>query len=67
MRDKLLNRELFDTLGEEKAPAERGREEYNRVRPHCALGCRPSASETIEPMPPSFAKLLSLAFSSRVA
>ncbi len=43
MRDELLNRELFDTLEEAKVLAERWRHEYNRIRPHSALGYRPPA------------------------
>ena len=55
MRDELLNRELFDTLDEAKVLAERWRHEYNHIRPHSALGYRPPAPETIEPMPPGSA------------
>ena len=51
MRDELLNRELFDTLEEAKVLVERWRHEYNHIRPHSALGYRPPAPETIEPMP----------------
>ena len=57
MRDELLNLELFDTLEEAKVLVERWRHEYNHIRPHSALGYRPPAPETIEPMPPSFASL----------
>ena len=47
MRDELLNRELFDTLDEAKVMVERWRHEYNRIRPHSALGYRPPAPQTI--------------------
>jgi len=66
MRDELLNRELFDTLDEAKVLAERWRHEYNRIRPHSALGYRPPALETIEPMPPGFAPLRPPALDSGV-
>ncbi len=66
MRDELLNRELFDTLDEAKVMAERWRHEYNRIRPHSALGYRPPAPETIEPMPPGFAPLRHPALASGV-
>lgn len=66
MRDELLNRELFDTLDEAKVLAERWRHEYNHIRPHSALGYRPPAPETIEPMPPGFALLRPPALASRV-
>ena len=48
MRDELLDRERFDTLEEVKVLVERWRHEYNRVRPHSALGYRPPAPETKE-------------------
>jgi putative transposase len=50
LRDELLNREIFDTLLEANVLIERWKEEYNQVRPHSALGYRPPAPETIEPM-----------------
>ncbi len=43
-----LNREIFFTLREAQVLAERW--EYNQIRPHSALGYRPPAPETIEPM-----------------
>lgn len=58
MRDELLNRELFDTLAEAKVLVERWRREYNRVRPHSALGYRPPAPEAFEPWPPGLAPLV---------
>jgi putative transposase len=45
LRDELLNGELFDTLREAQVLLERWRREYNRVRPHSALGYRPPAPE----------------------
>jgi transposase InsO family protein len=41
LRDELLNRELFYTLTEAQVLIEGWREEYNRRRPHSALGYRP--------------------------
>jgi transposase InsO family protein len=38
LRDELLDREVFDTLGEAQALAESWRREYNEHRPHSALG-----------------------------
>jgi transposase InsO family protein len=43
MRDELLDRELFTTLGEAKILIEEWRREYNQIRPHSALGYRPPA------------------------
>ena len=48
LRDELLNGEIFYTLLEAQMLIERWREHYNRVRPHSALGYRPSAPETRE-------------------
>jgi transposase InsO family protein len=50
LRDELLNLEIFDTLYEAKILIERWRREYNTERPHSALGYRPPAPETIEPL-----------------
>ena len=47
LRDELLNREIFYTLGEAKVLIEMWREHYNKVRPHSSLGYRPPAPETI--------------------
>jgi len=47
LRDELLNREIFSTLGEAKVLMEQWRREYNQVRPHSALGYRPPAPEAI--------------------
>jgi hypothetical protein len=66
MRDELLNRELFDTLDEAKVLTERWRHEYNRIRPHSALGYRPPAPEAIEPMPSGFAPFRPPALASGV-
>ncbi len=49
LRDEVLNREIFDTVGEAKVLVERWRNEYNHIRPHSALGYRPPAPETILP------------------
>jgi transposase InsO family protein len=48
MRDELLNGEIFDTLLEAQVLIERWRMEYNRIRPHSALGYRPPAPEAIK-------------------
>ena len=45
LRDELLDREIFYTLTEAKVLIERWRRQYNTVRPHSALGCRPPAPE----------------------
>ena len=47
LRDELLNGEIFDTLLEAKVLIERWRHQYNRFRPHSALGYRPPAPETL--------------------
>ena len=47
LRDELLSREIFTTLGEAKVLIEQWRREYNQVRPHSALGYRPPAPEAI--------------------
>ena len=62
MRDELLDRERFDTLEEAKVLVERWRHVCNRIRPHSALGYRPPAPETIEPMPPGSAPPPSIGF-----
>jgi len=51
LRDELLNREIFYTLKEASILIERWRRHYNGVRPHCALGYRPPAPETIVFLP----------------
>jgi putative transposase len=56
-RDEFLNGELFYTLMEAKVLIERWRNDYNRIRPHSALGYRPPAPEAIQPLPPGFATL----------
>ena len=48
LRDELLNGEIFYTLREAQVLIERWRREYNQVRPHSSLGCRPPAPETVE-------------------
>jgi len=47
MRDELLEREIFTTLGEAKVLIEQWRKEYNQVRPHSALGYQPPAPEAV--------------------
>jgi putative transposase len=47
LRDELLDREIFFTLGEAKILIERWRREYNTFRPHSALGYRPPAPEAM--------------------
>ena len=49
LRDELLGMEIFDTLYEAQVVIEGWRQEYNRFRPHSALGYKPPAPETIEP------------------
>ncbi len=45
LSDELLSGEIFYTLQEAKVLIERWRVHYNTVRPHSALGYRPSAPE----------------------
>ena len=47
MRDELLNREVFTTLGEAKVLIEQWRKEYNQIRPHSAKNYSPPAPEAI--------------------
>ena len=49
LRDELLKRESFDTVLEAKVLVERWRKDYNRVRPHGALGNR-TPSEFARPV-----------------
>ena len=55
LRDELLDREIFYTLGEAKVLVERWRREYNTIRPHSALGYRPPAPEAMLWQPPTTA------------
>jgi putative transposase len=57
LRDEFLNGEIFDTLLEAKVLTERWRVHYNGRRPHSALGYRPPAPETVEPLAPGSATL----------
>jgi transposase InsO family protein len=57
LRDELLDREIFYTLQEAQVLIERGRQHYNRFRPHSALGYRPPAPEAIEIAPPGISSL----------
>ena len=47
LRDELLDRVVFDTLWKVQVLTEQWRHEYNRQRPHSALGYRPPAPEAI--------------------
>ena len=49
LRNELLDLELFDTLWEVNVLVERWRQTYNRIRPHSALGYRPSTPEAVRP------------------
>jgi putative transposase len=53
LRDELLNGEIFYTVAEALVLIEQWRENYNRVRPHSALGYRPPAPEAIAAGPSS--------------
>ena len=59
LRDEFLNREVFYTLWEVQVLAEQWRQEYNQIRPHSALGFKPSAPETllVDKPVPELAKL----------
>ena len=48
---------IFFTLNEAKVLVERWRQDYNRIRPHSALGYRPPAPEAMLPGGPGFAPL----------
>jgi putative transposase len=48
LRDELLDREIFYTLGEAKILIECWRQEYNTFRPHSALSYRPPAPEAVQ-------------------
>ena len=45
MKGKLLNREVFTALTGTKVLIDQWKGEYNQVRSHSLLGCRPSAPE----------------------
>lgn len=51
-RDELLNGEVFYTLREAQILIKKWCRHYRTVRPHCALGYRPPAPETIVQMDP---------------
>jgi len=53
LRDECLNLEIFYSLKEARIVIEQWRRHYNTVRPHSALGYRPPAPLTIEPLPPA--------------
>ncbi len=46
LRDELLNGEIFYTLREAQILIEQSRQEYNTVRPHSSLGCKPPVMKT---------------------
>jgi len=50
LRDEFLNGEIFMTLFEAKVLLENWRRDYNRIRPHSALGYKPPAPEAIAPL-----------------
>lgn len=52
MRDELLNCDTFYSVREAQIIIESWRIHYNTKRPHSALGYRPQAPETINPMEP---------------
>jgi len=62
LRDELLDREIFYTLAEAKNLIERWWPEYNTVRPHSTLGCRPPAPEAVVWSIPDTAGLQSAAW-----
>ena len=53
LRDECLNLEIFYSLKEARIVIEQWRRHYNTVRPHSALGYRPPAPLTIEPLSPA--------------
>jgi transposase InsO family protein len=50
LRDELLNREIFYNLREAKVLIENWQPEYNSVRPHSNLDCRPLAPKAVQPL-----------------
>jgi len=51
LRDELLEREIFYTLRQAQVLIERWRVHYNTIWPHCSLGYRPPAPESVLPNP----------------
>ena len=49
LRDECLNGEIFYSLKEAQVVIEQWRVQYNTVRPHSALGCRPPAPGAYSP------------------
>jgi transposase InsO family protein len=47
LRDELPNGEIFYSLKEAQIVIEQWRKHYNTIRPHSALGYRPSAPEAL--------------------
>ena len=50
LADELLEREVFYTLYEAKVLIERWRVQYNTIRPHSALGYRPTRTRLSSPL-----------------
>ena len=50
LRDELLVREIFDTVLEARVLLTDWKKEYNAVRPHSALGYRPTAPDAVLPL-----------------
>jgi putative transposase len=50
LRDELLNGEIFYSLKEGQIVIEQWRNHYNTIRPHSALGYRPPAPRTMNPV-----------------
>ena len=49
LREECLNGEIFYSLKEARIVIEQWRQQYNRVRPHAALGYRPPAPGAYTP------------------
>ena len=47
LRDGLLDGEIFTTLQEARVLTQMGRQQFNHIRPHSALGYRPPAPEAV--------------------
>jgi len=52
LREEFLNREVFTSVWEAKVLVKEWLRDYNQVRPHSPLGCRPPAPEAVQPAPP---------------
>ena len=49
LREKCLNGKIFYSLKEARIVIEQWRRQYNRVRPHAVLGCRPPVTGAYTP------------------